>query len=137
MRLSKNLYLSLDTRYTDLNNNILLVGGSGAGKSFRFVKPNFMTLSSSFVSTDPKGELLRDTAGFFKHFGYVIKVMDLRNADGLRRSTRYNPFKYLKTDLDVLKLISNIISNTTEKFAAKGEPFWGTTRSCLKRTGIA
>lgn len=124
MRLSKNLYLSLDTRYTDLNNNILVVGGSGAGKSFRFVKPNFMTLSSTFVSTDPKGELLRDTAGFFKHFGYVIKVMDLRNADGLRRSTRYNPFKYLKADLDVLKLISNIISNTTEKFAAKGEPFW-------------
>ena len=116
MRLSKNLYLSFDTRYTDLNNNILVVGGSGAGKTFRFVKPNIMSgLSCSFIVTDPKGELERDTSGFFDHFGYNVKVVDLRNSYELLKSTHYNPFLYLHTDLDVIKLISNLISNTTPK----------------------
>lgn len=125
IRLSKNLYLSLDTRFTDLNNNILVVGGSGAGKTFRFVKPNIMSgLSHSFILTDPKGELERDTSGFFAHFGYVVKVIDLRNSYGLQKSTRYNPFDYLKTDLDVIKLISNLISNTTPKGATPSDPFW-------------
>lgn len=125
IRLSKNLYLSLDTRFTDLNNNILVVGGSGAGKTFRFVKPNIMSgLSYSFILTDPKGELERDTSGFFAYFDYTVKVIDLRNSYGLLKSTRYNPFEYLKTDLDVIKLISNLISNTTPKGATPSDPFW-------------
>lgn len=125
MRLSKNLYLSFDTRYTDLNNNILIVGGSGAGKTFRFVKPNIMSgLSCSFIVTDPKGELERDTAGFFDHFGFNVKVVDLRNSYELLKSTHYNPFVYLRTDLDVIKLISNLISNTTPKGASPSDPFW-------------
>ena len=125
MRLSKNLYLSFDTRYTDLNNNILIVGGSGAGKTFRFVKPNIMSgLSCSFIVTDPKGELERDTAGFFDYFGFNVKVVDLRNSYELLKSTHYNPFVYLRTDLDVIKLISNLISNTTPKGASPSDPFW-------------
>lgn len=125
IRLSKNLYLSLDTRFTDLNNNLLIIGGSGAGKTFRFVKPNIMSgLSCSFIITDPKGELARDTSGFFDYFGFNVKVIDLRNSYELKRSTHYNPFVYLRTDLDVIKLISNMISNTTPTGASPSDPFW-------------
>lgn len=123
-RLSMNLYMDLDTRHTDLNNNILVLGGSGAGKSFKFVKPNFLQLSTSFVCTDPKGELERDCAGFLRKYGYQIRVIDIRNAAGMKRSTRYNPFRYIRTDVDILKLISNLISNTTPKGTSASDPFW-------------
>lgn len=124
MRLSQNLYLSLDSKFTDLNNNILIVGGSGKGKSFKFVKPNFMSLSTSFVTTDPKGELARDTCGFFKHFNYTVNVIDLRDADGFKKSTKYNPFAYVTDALDIRKLITNLISNTTEVSSNASDPFW-------------
>lgn len=119
--LSQNVYMTLDTKHTDLNNNILIIGGSGCGKSFRFAKPNLMQMSSSFIVTDPKGELCRDTAGFLKSNGYSVKVLNLED---FKKSTRYNPFVYLKTDTDVIKLIGNLIKNTTPKGASPNDPFW-------------
>lgn len=124
MRLSQNLNLSLDSKFTDLNNNVLIVGGSGKGKSFKFVKPNFMSLSTSFITTDPKGELARDTCGFFKYFKYNVEVIDLRDSDGFKKSTKYNPFAYVKDALDIRKLITNLISNTTEVSSNAADPFW-------------
>lgn len=122
--LSQNMHYSLDTRLTNLNNNMMVIGGSGAGKSFRFVKPNILQLSSSFVVTDPKGELFRDCAPFLESNGYEIKLLDLRDTEGYQHSTRFNPFKYVKEPVDLLVLISNLILNTTKKNMAPTDPFW-------------
>lgn len=120
--LSKNIYFSLDSEnITHMNNNILVIGGSGCGKSFKFAKPNIMQLSSSFIITDPKGELCRDTAGFLEHHGYEVKVLNLLD---MKKSSRYNPFDYVQNDVDVIKLIQNLIRNTTPKGASPGDPFW-------------
>lgn len=120
--LSKNIYFSLDSEnITHMNNNILVIGGSGCGKSFKFAKPNIMQLASSFIITDPKGELCRDTAGFLEHHGYDVKVLNLLD---MKKSSRYNPFDYVQSDVDVIKLIQNLIRNTTPKGASPGDPFW-------------
>lgn len=120
--LSKNIQFSLDSEnITDMNNNILVIGGSGCGKSFKFAKPNIMQLASSFIITDPKGELCRDTAGFLEHYGYDVKVLNLLD---MKKSSRYNPFNYVQADVDVIKLIQNLIRNTTPKGASPGDPFW-------------
>ena len=122
-QLSEHIYMSLNTRHTDLNNNILVVGGSGAGKTFRFIKPTMMTLSSSFVVTDPKGEILRDTANFMKSHGYNIKVLNLLD---MLHSNHFNPFVYIRDDTDVIKLVSSIMQNTSTNEAASSgsDPFW-------------
>ena len=122
--LSQNLRMSMDTRHTDRNNNILVVGGSGAGKTFRFVKPQLLQLNGSYICTDPKGELLRDTAGFFAANGWDVKVLNLLNTYGMIKSTHYNPFRYMQTDTDVLKLVTTFMENTKKKEAMAGEQFW-------------
>ena len=122
--ISKNIQMTLNTKQTDLNNNILVVGGSGAGKTFRFVKPQIMQMASSFIITDPKGEIMRDTAGFLKKHGYVVRVINLLNAKGVRKSNHYNPFRYIKTDIDVQKLVTNLIRNTTPEGSTSQDPFW-------------
>lgn len=91
------------------------------GVKVGFAKPNIMQLSSSFIITDPKGELCRDTAGFLEHHGYEVKVLNLLD---MKKSSRYNPFDYVQTDTDVIKLIQNLIRNTTPKGASPGDPFW-------------
>jgi type IV secretion system protein VirD4 len=116
--------MSLNTRKTNLNNNILVIGGSGAGKSFRIAKPILMTLSSSFIITDPKGELLRDMGGFLKNNGYDLKVLNLNKEQGMRKASHYNPFVYIKSDADVLKLTSNFMKNTKQKEGSGGDQFW-------------
>ena len=120
-QLSQNVYMTLDTRHTDLNNNILIIGGSGCGKTFRIVKPNIMQMSSSYIITDPKGEICRDTAGFLKNHGYNVKALNLED---LKKSTHYNQFKYIKSDIDLVKLIGNLIKNTTPKGTNPSDPFW-------------
>lgn len=122
--LSKNIQMSMDTRYTDLNNNILVIGGSGTGKTYRFVKPMIMQQSSSFIITDPKGEVARDTLMFLKQSGYVVKVFNLLNEDEMMKSSHFNPFRYIQSEVDILKLITNLISNTTPKGAQSTDPFW-------------
>ena len=122
--LSQNLYMSLNTRHTDLNNNILLIGGSGAGKTYRIVKPNLMQMNGSYVITDPKGEIMRDSVGFFKAFDYQVKVLNLLNEKGMRKSTRYNPLRYIMNDTDVEKLVTTFMSATEKKNSSGGDQYW-------------
>lgn len=122
--LSQHIQMTLDTRHTDLNNNILVIGGSGAGKTYRFVKPQLMQMSSSFIITDPKGELYRDTSGFLKKNGYDVKVLNLLDEREMLKSSQFNPFRYIQNEVDVLKLITNLIANTTPKGSTTNDPFW-------------
>lgn len=121
--LSQNVRMSLDTRKTKLNNNILIIGGSGAGKTFYEVKPNLMQMPDkcSFIVTDPKGEILRSTGEMLKNNGYNVKVINLIDMD---QSDCYNPFSYIREETDVIKLITNLIANTTPKGATPADPFW-------------
>lgn len=122
--LSQHIQMTLDTRHTDLNNNILVIGGSGSGKTYRFVKPQLMQMSSSFIITDPKGELYRDTSGFLKKNGYDVKILNLLNEEEMIKSSHFNPFRYIQSEVDVLKLITNLIANTTPKGSTTNDPFW-------------
>lgn len=119
--LSQNVRMSLDTRHTGLNNNVLIIGGSGAGKTFYEVKPNLMQLNSSFICTDPKGEILRSEGEMLKKNGYSVKVINLLEMD---KSDCYNPFSYIREETDVVKLITNLMSNTTPKGSTPSDPFW-------------
>ncbi len=119
--LSQNVRMSLDTRHTGLNNNVLIIGGSGAGKTFYEVKPNLMQRNTSFIVTDPKGEILRSQGEMLKQNGYNVKVINLLEMD---KSDCYNPFSYIREETDVIKLITNLMSNTTPKGAAPSDPFW-------------
>lgn len=119
--LSQNVRMSLDTRLTKLNNNVLIIGGSGSGKTFYEVKPNLMQRNSSFIITDPKGEILRSEGEMLKANGYNVKVINLLEMD---KSDCYNPFVYLREETDVVKLVTNIMSNTTPKNVTSSDPFW-------------
>ncbi|MBE6035559.1 MAG: type IV secretory system conjugative DNA transfer family protein [Clostridiales bacterium] len=130
-RISQNIEMTLDTQITDLNNNIFVIGGSGAGKTFRFVQPNLLTMSSSFICTDPKGEIFKKSGGFLKNRGYRVGVLNLLNENGMKKSTHYNPFRYLQSDADVLKLVTNFMQNTTKKDANSGDQFWVEAASAL------
>lgn len=121
--LSQNVKMSLDFRRLKLNGNILICGGSGAGKTFYEVKPNLMQMprNCSFICTDPKGEILRSCGEMLKNNGYNLKVINLLE---MEKSDCYNPFSYIREETDVIKLITNLISNTTPKDAAPTDPFW-------------
>lgn len=123
--LSKNVMMNINGKGTHmLNANILVVGGSGAGKTQFFVRPQLMQMSSSFIVTDPKGEVLKTCGPFLKKFGYKILVINLVNEHEMKKSNRYNPFKYIRNMTDIDKLVSNFIKNTTPPDATKGEPIW-------------
>lgn len=126
--LSQNVCIGLDGRRHRRNLNTLVIGGSGAGKTRFFGKPNLMQCNTSFVVLDPKGEQLRDVGNLLEKEGYVIKVVDLIN---MNRSHCYNPFRYIKDDKDVLKLITNLIRNTTPKGSQTNDPFWEKSETAL------
>ncbi len=107
---------------------MLVVGGSGSGKTRFYAKPNVMQANTSFVVLDPKGEILRDTGSLLKAKGYEIKVLDLIN---MQLSHCYNPFAYLQDDKDVLKLVTNLIRNTTPKGSNTNDPFWERSETAL------
>ena len=126
--LTQNFRISLDTHKHRRCLNILVVGGSGAGKSRGFALPNIMQCCCSMVITDPKAELLRKTGGLLEKTGYEVRVFDLINPD---TSFCYNPFEYVHDDKDVLRLISNLIQNTTPKGSQPSDPFWEKSETAL------
>lgn len=126
--LTQHVRIGLDGRRHKRNLNVLVVGGSGSGKTRFYAKPNVMQANTSFVVLDPKGEILRDTGNLLKAKGYEIKVLDLIN---MHFSHCYNPFAYLKDDKDVLKLVTNLIRNTTPKGSNTNDPFWERSETAL------
>ena len=126
--LTRNVYLGLDARKHRRNLNTLVCGGSGAGKTRFYCKPNIMQCNTSFVVLDPKGEIIRDTGNLLESEGYKIKVLDLIN---MEKSHCYNPFVYLKDDNDVQKLVTNLFKSTTPKGSSSNDPFWDTAASML------
>lgn len=112
---------------TQRNMNILVVGGSGSGKTRFFCKPGVYSANCSYLITDPKGELLRASGGLLKNKGYDVKVFNLIDPS---QSDCYNPFVYVHNEKDVLTLIDNLIKNTTPRNASSNDPFWeSATRS--------
>lgn len=126
--LSQNVYIGLNGKKHRRNLNTLVIGGSGAGKTRFYGKPNIMQCNTSYVILDPKGEILRDTGALLEKEGYIIRVIDLIN---MNRSHGYNPFTYIKDDKDVLKLITNLIRNTTPKNSQSTDPFWEKSETAL------
>lgn len=126
--LTQNTRIGLDGRKHRRNLNVMVVGGSGAGKTRFYAKPNIMQANTSFVVLDPKGEILRDTGYLLEKQGYIIRVLDLINTE---RSHGYNPFAYLRDDKDVLKLVGNLVRNTTPKGAQSNDPFWERAETAL------
>ena len=129
MILTQSVLMSMNTRKTRKNNNILAIGGSGSGKTRFFVKPNIMQANTSFVITDPKGELLNSTAKLLEEEGYEIKIFNLVE---MLHSCCYNPFKYIHKENDVFKLVQTLIKNTNPKGQQSGgDPFWEKSETAL------
>ena len=126
--LTRHLRMSLNGRQHLRNLLQIIVGGSGAGKTRYVVKPNLMLANASFIATDPKGELVRAVAPLLLQQGYVVKVFDLIDP---AHSDSYNPFRYIRKDSDVFRLINNFIQNTTPKGAHESDPFWTKSETAL------
>lgn len=120
--------MSINTRKTFKNNNTLVIGGSGSGKTRFFVKPNIMQMNSSFVITDPKGELLSGCGKMLQDNGYEIKIFDLIN---FKNSDKYNFFDYIRDERDILKLTNNIIMNTNSPNSKTAGDFWEKAENAL------
>lgn len=126
--LTQNFCIGLDGRKHRRNLNVLICGGSGAGKTRFYAKPNVMQCNCSYVILDPKGEIVRDVGELLEKKGYEVKVLDLIN---MEKSHCYNPFVYLKSDNDVQRLVTNLFRSTTPKGSQSNDPFWDTAASML------
>lgn len=128
--ITQDVFLGLDGFKTQRNLNILVIGGSGAGKSRFFCKPNLLQADdkTSFVVTDPKGELLETTGQFLKDQGYKVVVFNLTD---MAHTYRYNPFDYIRKEEDVLVLVNCLIKNTTPPDSHGGDPFWEKSETAL------
>ena len=121
MILSKDIKLAIDGSRTRRNCNVLVIGGSGAGKSRFFAAPNILQYNCNFVITDPSGEMLNDYGKALEDNGYAVKVFTLTD---FYRGNRYNPFHYIKEEKDVFTLVETLIKNTTPPDGHAGDPFW-------------
>lgn len=126
--LSQNVRIGLNGKIHRRNLNTIVIGGSGAGKTRFYCKPNIMQCNTSFAVLDPKGEILRSEGYMLEKEGYVIKVIDLID---MSKSHGYNPFHYIQSDKDILKLITNLIRNTTPKGSQSMDPFWEKSETAL------
>ena len=126
--LTRHVRIGMDTHRHRRNLNILTLGGSGAGKTRSLALPGIMECNCSFVVTDPKGEILAAVGHLLLEKGYSVKAFNLVN---FTQSDSYNPFRYIRDDKDVLKLITNLIRNTTPKNAASSDPFWEKAETAL------
>lgn len=125
---TQNVRMGLDGRKHRRNLNTVVVGGSGAGKTRFYAKPNLCQANTSFTVLDPKGELLRSTGHLLRQKGYAVRVLDLLN---MEKSHCYNPFVYLRDDNDVQRLVTNLFKSTTPKGSQSNDPFWDTAASML------
>ncbi len=126
--MTANVRISYNSRKHRRNLLTVVVGGSGAGKTRFYAKPNLMQANTSFVVLDPKGENLRDTGHLLEGKGYEVRVLDLIN---MEKSHCYNPFMYLKDDNDVQRLVTNLFKATTPKGSQSNDLFWDTAASML------
>ena len=126
--LTQHVRLGLDTHKHRRSLNVLVIGGSGASKTRSFVLPNILTANTNYVITDPKSEVLLATGGYLKEQGYDVRVLNLVN---LEQSDGYNPFRYLRDEKDVLKLVNNLIQSTTPKGSHESDPFWTKAETAL------
>lgn len=126
--LTQHFHIGIDGYKHKHNTNILIVGGSGAGKTRTYGVPNVLECACSMVITDPKAEILRKTGNLLKQKGYEVIIFDLINPT---TSFCYNPFVYVQDDKDVLSLISNLIQNTTPSHSQSSDPFWEKSETAL------
>lgn len=126
--LTQHLQKSMNGKLHRRNLLQIIVGGSGSGKTRFLAKPNLMLANASFICTDPKGEMLRAVGNLFLEEGYVLRVFDLIDPS---KSDCYNPFRYIRKDADVFKLIDSFIKNTTPKGAKANDPFWEKSETAL------
>ncbi len=119
--LTFHIRIGLDGKKHRRNLNIVVIGGSGSGKTFFYAKPNLLQANTSFFVLDCKGELLRDTGALLEAMGYEIKVLDLIH---MEKSHCFNPFRYIKNDNDVQKMVTSLFKATTPKGSQSSEPFW-------------
>lgn len=134
--ISQNVLMSLNTRQTLRNLNQVTLGGSGTGKTRFEVKPNIMQANTSYIITDPKGEILRDTGGMLEKFGYKIKVFNIKD---MTHSCNYNPMAYIDyykrgssfADKDIIKLINTLMKNTSKDGKGASDPFWDNAERTL------
>lgn len=128
MILTDTVFLNMDTRATLLNNNVMIVGGSGSGKTRFELKPNILQANCSYVITDPSGEILEAMGEFLKRQGYEVKVFNLVQ---MEHSCSYNPFAYIRNEEGVLTMITALIKNTTPPNAMQSDPFWEKAETAL------
>lgn len=126
--LTQHLQMGLNGKQHRRNLLQIIIGGSGAGKTRFLVKPNVMLANASYICTDPKGEIVRAVGPLLLKRGYVLRVFDLVDP---AHSDCYNPFRYIRKDADVFRLIDNLIKNTTPKNAANNDPFWEKSETAL------
>ena len=126
--LTNNIQIGYNSKKHRRNLNTLVIGGSGAGKTRFYAKPNIMQCNTSFVILDPKGEILRSTANLLLKKGYKLRILDLIN---MEKSDSYNPFVYLRSDNDVQRLVTNLFKATTPKNSISSDPFWDMAASTL------
>ena len=126
--MTQKVSIGLNARKHRRNLNTIVCGGSGAGKTFFYVKPNLMQCNCSYVVLDPKGEILRDCGHLLKAEGYKLRVLNLVE---MEQSNCYNPFAYLRNDNDIQRLVTNLFKATTPKNAQSNDPFWDTAAQML------
>ncbi len=126
--LTRNVSMGLNGKIHMRNLNTLIIGGSGAGKTRFYAKPNVMQCNTSMVILDPKGEIIKATGNLLKEKGYEIRVLDLLN---MEKSHCYNPFVYIESENDVQRLVTNLFKSTTPKGAQTQDPFWDTMAASL------
>ena len=124
---SNKIFLGMDTRKTKCTLNVLIIGGTGTGKSFRVIGPNIMQHNCSMIITDPSGNLYKEYGSFLEYYGYKVKCFNLSD---MRKSNHYNPFNYIHSDKDVEILVNTLITNTTAP-GKGGDEFWTKSETAL------
>lgn len=126
--LSQHLHMTLNDKVSGYNASALLIGGSGSGKTFRFLVPNLLQTNSSFVIVDPKGTTLTDYGRYLLAHGYQVKVIDITDP---WHSDHFNPFLYIRSSADITRLVQDYQRATTPKNASESDPFWSKSEAML------